>query len=506
MGNSASSDLSSKGQKEFLIQVDINPSYKVRFSETELYIDKIKDNETVFPNFLTIKYKKLLYDEKNPKALLVKDIEDKWIYIGNKIYEIVGDEYTNFTKLVCIPIGDGMFNLPYGYTEKYEGNGFVRFEVIYGFTENLIADTHQLKNEEYDNPFLYFHKKIPKKVERLILNRKIIDESSNYMSGGVSPYKFKEHEVIVIKTGNGKIVIKEYEMEIFQDTKLVKRFNYEEIFIKMDETSYSFLMLLESGKNSYKYKFLSNKDNHSFVVDDKFIKFFNIENTEFYGLTKLELCKDIKNSEQTCFVKTELNPIYFSKYVYNEFIDYFKPKDEWQRFIPNVYYIHDNFGKPFRVTIQKDEKIAIIDKMNYNTDENFNLKNMVWEPLFKFHYLHIYIGENDLKDEDSVKGSSILIHIESGKENKDTYILVWSEILKFTIEKSDTIEFYSRESGNDTFLPYILTRNHIYTLFSGEINKIELNKVKRDSNNNLMIDSISEYEILENPEILKSRL
>ena len=36
--------------------------------------------------------------------------------------------------------------------------------------------------------------------------------------------------------------------------------------------------------------------------------------------------------------------------------------------------------------------------------------------------------------------------------------------------------------------------------------KIDINKVKRDSNNNLMIDSYSDYEILENPEILKSRL
>ena len=135
-------DLSSK---VYTIQVDYgNPHYKVVTKDNKAYIYIYVKEKNLYELKGYIDFQDLLVDKSNPAALLLKTDDNRYVYIGHKIFTISGT-YMKFVKFVCLKRGD--FNIPYGLTSK---------KFLYGFTENLALDLNFI-DTKFDNYFDLFH-------------------------------------------------------------------------------------------------------------------------------------------------------------------------------------------------------------------------------------------------------------------------------------------------------------------------------------------------------------
>lgn len=433
-------DLSSK---VYTIQVDYgNPHYKVAIKDNKAYIYIYTKSNDLYELKGYIDFKELLVDLSNPTALLLKTDDNRYVYIGHKIFTIAG-KYMKFVKFVCLKRGD--FNIPYGLTT--ENN-------LYGFTENLALNLNFL-DTKFDNYFDLFHILTLKNLDYAIMSNiykeEIFDDS--FYDEGVKPYKFSEDEIVNLEFEDKKIEIKEGYLKINDQT-----YELTEIFIR-DNTILALIGIGERG--FYKYLFVNKKKQYTFISYQKILKYVKLldEKGCHFAYTRINTFFCFERDELQ-YIRSDLNPEYFIKiaHLYNfaEQIVYKPSTDPTKKFIPNLYYTHDNGGRPFRVTVNRKNKKVKIEVSKYNEDKD----EVTWNQKYNLDYINIFIGENDDEEQDLITGSSILIQIK-----KDTYILVSDSIIEFKT-KDQIKEFYSRAGGSDTFQPYAISDKNFYFFFT----------------------------------------
>ncbi len=159
-----------------------------------------------------------------------------------------------------------------------------------------------------------------------------------------------------------------------------------------------------------------------------------------------------------------------------------KPKTKTNK----SYLIHDNGGRPFKVTI-KGKKAFISVICDYPGENN----EVVYEPIIRrtlgpleFSFVQDFIGldnYNKIVDKkitgykptplSKTKGNSILFQVKSDKPKQYKYIYVGSEIYSFYT--NEIIEKYHSPIGNnDVPYPYAISESSIYLMSE----KIVLNK------------------------------
>ena len=138
-------DILKTSKEVYTIQVDYGkPHYKVAIKDKKAYIYIYSKSDDSFTLKGYIDFKKLLVDKSNPKALLLKSDDNRYVYIGHKIFTLVARSL-KFVEFVCINKED--FNLPYGKTDE---------DILYGFTENLSIGVNFM-DTKFDNYFDLFH-------------------------------------------------------------------------------------------------------------------------------------------------------------------------------------------------------------------------------------------------------------------------------------------------------------------------------------------------------------
>jgi len=143
------------------------------------------------------------------------------------------------------------------------------------------------------------------------------------------------------------------------------------------------------------------------------------------------------------------------------------------------YLIHDNGGRPFKVTI-KGKKAFISVICDYPGENN----EVVYEPIVRrtlgpleFSFIKEFIGLDNYDKirigqkitgyrptlRSKTKGNSILFQVKSDKSNLKKYIYVGSEIYSFyTNELID--KYYSPIGNNDVPYPYAVSKNNVYLM------------------------------------------
>lgn len=152
-----------------------------------------------------------------------------------------------------------------------------------------------------------------------------------------------------------------------------------------------------------------------------------------------------------------------------------KPKTKTNK----SYLIHDNGGRPFKVTI-KGKKAFISVICDYPGENN----EVVYEPIVRrtlgpleFSFIKEFIGLDNYDKirigkaitgyrptlRSKTKGNSILFQVKSDKLNLKKYIYVGSEIYSFyTNELID--KYYSPIGNNDVPYPYAISKNNVYLM------------------------------------------
>ncbi len=138
---------------------------------------------------------------------------------------------------------------------------------------------------------------------------------------------------------------------------------------------------------------------------------------------------------------------------------------ETQQTIPetDTYYIHDNGGRPFKVTV--DEQVSIYKQQNDN-DQKYSST-----ALFTFNPQRVFVGKSPLNKMtefsgghgSAFDGNSLLLQTD-GK-----YVFVGHMIFEFT-PLSDIVEFVSPVGNNDVPYPYAIDeKGNYYLLIEGVI-------------------------------------
>ena len=386
-------------EEVYTIQVDYgNPHYKVVIKEKKAYIYIYMKSEDQYRLKGYIDFKELLVDKSNPVALLLKTDDNRYVYIGHKIFTLSG-KWRKFVEFVCLKKGN--LNFPYAKTDE---------DVLYGFTENIVIGVDFI-DTKYDDYFDLFHIKTLKVMDYAIMHRiykeEIYDDS--FYDKGIKPHKFSDDEVINMEIGERKIQIKDHYLKV-DDEEYAPR----EIFIGED----TILALIDEGKwmGRYKYLFVSDEKKYEFLAIErlnKYVTSLDINKCHLaYSRTDTFFCFE---KDQFFYVKSELDPYEMANiaHLYGIPIESFQPSKEPYIYTPNMYDIHDNGGTPFRVTVDRKNKIAEVElsKLNYDTDE------YTWEKKYKYKYINIFIGEGDDDEDPPIPGSSILL-----QTSKDTYI------------------------------------------------------------------------------------
>ena len=121
------------------------------------------------------------------------------------------------------------------------------------------------------------------------------------------------------------------------------------------------------------------------------------------------------------------------------------------RRIPNVYYTHDNGGRPFLVSID-DDFILVYKDSSY---EQIDSDTPTYDQLVLTCPVEtVYIGK-DLENKTS-DGNSILLHVE-----ENVYIYIGDKMYLFHME--DIVDFYFSPIGNsDVPYPILLGTQYVY--------------------------------------------
>lgn len=157
-----------------------------------------------------------------------------------------------------------------------------------------------------------------------------------------------------------------------------------------------------------------------------------------------------------------------------------KPKTKTNK----SYLIHDNGGRPFKVTI-KGKKAFISVICDYSGENGSD----VYEPIIcrtlgplEFSFIKEFIGLDNYDKirigkaitrykptlRSKTKGNSILFQVKSDKLNLKKYIYVGSEIYSFyTNELID--KYYSPIGNNDVPYPYAISKNNVYLMVEKKV-------------------------------------
>ena len=158
------------------------------------------------------------------------------------------------------------------------------------------------------------------------------------------------------------------------------------------------------------------------------------------------------------------------------------------------YLIHDNGGRPFKVTIKDtrgDTKYAIgRRKAIISVIQDYPGENGsdVYEPIMRrtlgpleFSFFQDFIGIDNYDKitgekitgykstpSNKTKGNSILFQVKSDREKQYKYIYVGSEIYSFyTKEKIE--KYYSPIGNNDVPYPYAISKSNVYLMVEKKV-------------------------------------
>lgn len=148
------------------------------------------------------------------------------------------------------------------------------------------------------------------------------------------------------------------------------------------------------------------------------------------------------------------------------------------------YLIHDNGGRPFKVTI-KGRKAFISVIQDYPGENG----SEVYEPIIRrtlgpleFSFIKEFIGLDNYDKirigkaitdyrptlRSKTKGNSILFQVKSDKSNLKKYVYIGSEIYSFySNEKIE--EYYSPIGNNDVPYPYAISKNNVYLMVEKKV-------------------------------------
>jgi len=118
----------------------------------------------------------------------------------------------------------------------------------------------------------------------------------------------------------------------------------------------------------------------------------------------------------------------------------------------NVYFIHDNYGRPFKVIINNND--VKVYKQKNHIDE-YSLY-----PILCFTAKKIFIGKCSKTGFD---GNSILLCLDNG-----IYIYIGSKIFRFN-SLSEIVKFESPIGGSDVPYPYAVDTNNKYYLMIEDV-------------------------------------
>lgn len=147
------------------------------------------------------------------------------------------------------------------------------------------------------------------------------------------------------------------------------------------------------------------------------------------------------------------------------------------------YLIHDNGGRPFKVTI-KGKKAFISVICDYPGENN----EVVYEPIVRrtlgpleFSFIKEFIGLDNYDKivdkkitgykptpSNKTKGNSILFQVKSDRLKQHKYIYVGSEIYSFYTNELIT-KYYSPIGNNDVPYPYAISKNNIYLMVEKKV-------------------------------------
>jgi hypothetical protein len=120
------------------------------------------------------------------------------------------------------------------------------------------------------------------------------------------------------------------------------------------------------------------------------------------------------------------------------------------------YYIHDNGGTPFRVSVDKTN--LKIFKGNFEEDAGWDYDDKGKE-IFSMKtssYKKLFVGRDNVEN---FNGNSLLIHV---KENK--YIFVGMYIYEFSTPDDEIISYFSPVGNNDVPYPFAIGRQNTYLM------------------------------------------
>jgi hypothetical protein len=129
------------------------------------------------------------------------------------------------------------------------------------------------------------------------------------------------------------------------------------------------------------------------------------------------------------------------------------------------YLVHDNGGRPFRVTVTRDT-FAVHKKRKLNKAEwNSNDWDTIWDGLpydievvKRTKYFKIFIGKDKQSLIKPVEGSSVLVQL-----TKKKYMFIGWTIYTFEVE-DDILGYYSMVGNSDVIYPYAVGENNTYLL------------------------------------------
>lgn len=137
-----------------------------------------------------------------------------------------------------------------------------------------------------------------------------------------------------------------------------------------------------------------------------------------------------------------------------------------------IYFVHDNGGRPFKVTILNG--VVNVYKMKYY-NENAKKEFYNRSPLFTFYPQLIFIGRSPSIDMTRFSGgfgpefdgNSLLLYT-----GKDQYIFIGNLIYSFTT-KNKIIKYISPVGSNDVPYPYAVDdRGNIYLMIENAVIKM----------------------------------
>lgn len=179
-----------------------------------------------------------------------------------------------------------------------------------------------------------------------------------------------------------------------------------------------------------------------------------------------------------------------------------------------TYYIHDNGGRPFKVTIEPNKSnlyIANVYKItgNGNEDENDIDFRTQYEnnPILTITSDQVFIGKSPKNKTTEFSGgygsefdgNTILLHLFANDENKSTnltYIAIAERIFSFKAKEA-IVSYVSIVGNNDVPYPYAVDQNgNIYLLLENVILNNTINTSENLQNYDDWYDYYYDYNLI----------